>query len=73
MKVHIADGVSSGEHFVHPLSEIREVLERCIVVFFTCIVTDQHNAYFAQKESLLICKGTDLCACAYMSHGPVPL
>ena len=28
MKVHIADGVSTGDNFVHPLGEIREVLER---------------------------------------------
>lgn len=32
MKVHIADGVSSGEHFVHPLGEIREVLERYVYI-----------------------------------------
>ena len=31
MKVCIADGVSSGESFVSPLGEIREVLERYIV------------------------------------------
>ena len=28
MKVHIADGVSTGDNFLHPLGEIREVLER---------------------------------------------
>lgn len=43
MKVYIADGVSGGENFVHPLGEIREVLERYdnvsvdFIVFAVCL------------------------------------
>ena len=32
MKVHIADGVSTGDNFLHPLGEIREVLERYVYI-----------------------------------------
>ena len=33
MKVHIADGVSTGDNFLHPLGEIREVLERYLTTY----------------------------------------
>ena len=37
MQVHIAYSVSSGDNFVHPLGEIREVLER--YVWYDCALS----------------------------------
>jgi hypothetical protein len=38
MKVHIADGVSTGDNFLHPLGEIREVLERYSTMYSFLVV-----------------------------------
>ena len=45
MKVHIADSVSTGDNFLHPLGEIREVLERCVSL-------DRHAPYLVTVVSI---------------------